>query len=178
MRRKITLALLILVCFLLQCSVFCFFEIASVVPNILLILTISFGFMQGKKEGLLVGFFSGLLIDLFYGIGSVLGVYALIYMYLGFFSGFFCKVYFDEDVKVPMVMIAGSDLIYNTAVYLFLFLLRGKLNYFAYLRSVVLPELVYTVLVTIVLYRIFYRINKYLVKKEARGKMALWLRNY
>ena len=75
-------------------------------------------------------------------------------------------------------MIACSDLIYNTAVYLFLFFLRGKLNYFAYLGSVVLPELVYTVLVTVVLYRIFYRINKYLVKKEARGKMALWLRNY
>ena len=175
MRRRITMVILVLTCFLLQSTVFKNLEISSIVPNVLLILTISFGFMQGKKEGIMVGFFSGLLIDIFFG--SALGLYALIYMYLGYASGFFCKVYFDEDIKVPMVMVACGDLIYNMAVYLILFVMRGKLDFFAYMSMVMIPELVYTVLVTIVLYRLFYRINKWLVKKESRGKHALWLRN-
>ena len=90
MRRKITLAFLILAAFLLQTTVFQYFQIASVTPNLLLILTSAFGLMRGKKEGLMVGFFSGLMIDLFYG--SLFGFYALLYMYIGYLNGFFCKV--------------------------------------------------------------------------------------
>lgn len=46
-------------------TVFQTLSIASIVPNLLLILTVSFGFMRGKKEGMFVGFFCGLLIDIF-----------------------------------------------------------------------------------------------------------------
>ena len=76
MRRKLILAVLILLAFVLQGTVFQTLSIASIVPNLLLILTVSFGFMRGKKEGMFVGFFCGLLIDIFYG--SMIGFYALI----------------------------------------------------------------------------------------------------
>ena len=66
MRRKITLAFLILAAFLLQTTVFQYFQIASVTPNLLLILTSAIWADARKKEGLMVGFFSGLMIDLFY----------------------------------------------------------------------------------------------------------------
>lgn len=52
-------------------------------------LTVSFGFMRGKKEGMFVGFFCGLLIDIFYG--SMIGFYALIYMYMDFAMAFCIK---------------------------------------------------------------------------------------
>ena len=111
MRRKITLAFLILAAFLLQTTVFQYFQIASVTPNLLLILTSAFGLMRGKKEGLMVGFFSGLMIDLFYG--SLFGFYALLYMYIGYLNGFFCKVFYDDDIKVHIVLVAASDLVYS-----------------------------------------------------------------
>ena len=111
MRRKLILAVLILLAFVLQGTVFQTLSIASIVPNLLLILTVSFGFMRGKKEGMFVGFFCGLLIDIFYG--SMIGFYALIYMYIGFCNGFLYKIFFDEDVKVPMVLVAGSDIAYG-----------------------------------------------------------------
>ena len=66
MRRKLILAVLILLAFVLQGTVFQTLSIASIVPNLLLILTVSFGFMRGKKEGMFVGFFCGLLIYIFY----------------------------------------------------------------------------------------------------------------
>ena len=67
MKRCITIGIIIVICFLLQCTVFHYIELAGVVPNLLLIVTMSFGLMRGRREGLLVGFFSGLLIDIFFG---------------------------------------------------------------------------------------------------------------
>ena len=65
MRRKLILAALVLVTFLLQSTVFKALAIASVSPNLLLILTVSFGLMCGKRIGMFTGFLSGLMIDLF-----------------------------------------------------------------------------------------------------------------
>ena len=96
MKRCITIGIIIVICFLLQCTVFHYIELAGVVPNLLLIVTMSFGLMRGRREGLLVGFFSGLLIDIFFG--SVLGPYAFIYMTLGYGNGFFHRIYYVEDV--------------------------------------------------------------------------------
>lgn len=136
MRRKITLAFLILAAFLLQTTVFQYFQIASVTPNLLLILTSAFGLMRGKKEGLMVGFFSGLMIDLFYG--SLFGFYALLYMYIGYLNGFFCKVYYDDDIKVHIVLVAASDLVYSLLMYVLQFLLRVRLHFFDYLAHIIL----------------------------------------
>ena len=86
------------------------------------------GLMRGRKSGLWTGFFSGLLVDLFYG--SVFGFYALIYMYAGFFSGYAFRIYYDDDIKVPMALTAIMDLFYNLAVYGLQFFLRGRLGTF------------------------------------------------
>lgn len=175
MKRKITLAILILVCFLLQTTVFRSLEMGQVAPNLLIILTISFGFMQGKKEGLMVGFFSGLLIDIFHG--DILGFYAMLYMYIGYLSGFFCKIFFEDDIKVSVVMVAVGDFLLNFGIFIIRFLFRGRIDLYSYLKMVILPEIVYTVLLSVLLYRIFYWINKRLVTGEMRGTSALWLRN-
>ena len=67
MRRKIAIAILLIVCFILQTTVFKVLAVAGISPNLLIIVTAAFGFMRGRKEGMFVGFFAGLLIDLFYG---------------------------------------------------------------------------------------------------------------
>ncbi|HIV11720.1 MAG: rod shape-determining protein MreD [Clostridiales bacterium] len=169
MRRKITLAVLILAVFILQGTIFQTLSIASISPNLLLILTVSFGFMRGKQEGLFVGFFCGLLIDIFYGYENVVGFYALLYMYIGFFNGFLYKVFYDEDIKVPMLLVGVSDLAYGLVVYGIQFLLRGRLDVFVYLYRIIIPEMVYTVLITVIFYRILFWLNRKLTETEWEG---------
>ena len=169
MRRKITLAVLILAVFILQGTIFQTLSIASISPNLLLILTVSFGFMRGKQEGLFVGFFCGLLIDIFYGYENVVGFYALLYMYIGFFNGFLYKVLYDEDIKVPMLLVGVSDLAYGLVVYGIQFLLRGRLDVFVYLYRIIIPEMVYTVLITVIFYRILFWLNRKLTETEWEG---------
>ena len=60
-KRGVITAVLIFACYLLQCTVFSSLELAGIKPNLMIILTSSIGFMRGSKEGMLVGFFSGLL---------------------------------------------------------------------------------------------------------------------
>lgn len=166
MKRCITIGIIIVICFLLQCTVFHYIELAGVVPNLLLIVTMSFGLMRGRREGLLVGFFSGLLIDIFFG--SVLGPYAFIYMTLGYGNGFFHRIYYVEDVLLPMIMISLNDFIYNIIIYVVFFFMRNRLDFLGYLKDVMLPEMIYTILITLFFYKILVRINLRLKRvKEA-----------
>lgn len=104
MKSKIALFFMILISFLLQCTLLHVISIGSITPNLILILCISMGLMRGRKSGLWTGFFCGFLVDMFYG--SVFGFYALIYMYIGFLSGYAHRICYDDDIKVP-VMLAG-----------------------------------------------------------------------
>lgn len=173
MKSKLVLAFTILLSFLLQCTVLHVFSIGSITPNLLLILCVSMGLMRGKKSGLWVGFFSGLLIDLFYG--SLFGFYALIYMYVGYFSGYACRIYYDDDVKVPMFLVAGMDFFYNIAVYALQFLLRGRLGFGTYFSRIIIPEIFYTTFLTLIVYRFFYYINYRFMNITRKESESIWV---
>jgi len=129
--------------------------------------TSSFGFMRGKKEGMMVGFISGLFVDIMFN--DLIGFYALIYMVLGYANGFFRKIFYDDDIKLPLILIAASDFLYGNIVCIFMFVMRSKFRYLYYLKSVIIPELIYTILVTIILYQIILNINKKLEAEEKRS---------
>jgi len=163
--RKIVVALLILACFILQTTVFRSLAFAGIVPNLLIILTSSFGFMRGEKDGLIIGFFCGFLCDIFFG--EVLGLYALIIMYIGYINGKFSRIFYPEDIKLPIALIVVSDLSYGIICYVLLFLLSGNLDFPYYFIKVILPEALYTIVITMVLYPLILKIN---VKLEVREK--------
>ena len=167
MRRKITVFLIIAVCYLLQSTVFQALSFASISPNLMIVVVSAFGFMRGKKEGLWIGFFTGLLLDIF--TGSILGFYALLNMYVGYFNGFFRKMFYPEDIKLPMLLIAVSDFSCSLIIYFLLFLFRGKFDILYYLLNIMIPELVYTMVVTIFLYFIILKINQKLETIEKRS---------
>jgi rod shape-determining protein MreD len=167
LKRKIVTIAIILVCFLLESTVFQGLSLGTITPNLLIVVTSSFGFMRGKKEGMMVGFISGLLVDIMFN--DLIGFYALIYMVIGYANGFFRKIFYDDDIKLPLILIAASDFLYGNIVCIFMFIMRSKFHYLFYLKNVIIPELIYTILVTIVLYQIILYINKKLEAEEKRS---------
>ena len=115
---------------------------------------------------MIIGFFCGLLKDILGG--NLLGFYALIYMLIGYGNGFFQRVFYDEDIKLPLALIAGSEFLYGMVIYCPLFMLK-VIPFLHYLRHVIMPELVYTILVTLVLYQIILHINRRLEEEEKRS---------
>ena len=165
-RRLITIAM-ILICFLLEGSVFHQLAFARIKPNLLIIVTSSFGFMRGKKEGMFVGVVSGLMADLFWG--STLGFNMLLYTVIGYVNGTFQRMFYDDDIKLPIMLIGSSGLVYGLATYACIYMLRGDFAFFTYLINIIFPELVYTILITLILYQVILHINKKLEAEEQRS---------
>ncbi len=167
MRRRISMALLIIITAFIQCCLFQQFEIASIRPNLLLIITVSFGLMRGRRSGLLTGFFCGLILDICFP--GQLGLQALIYMWLGYGAGYFYRIFYDDDIKTPLLLLTGADLIYGVMQYLFTFLLRGRISFLFYLNRIIIPEMLYTVILTLITYRFLYQLNRRLSKTDKRS---------
>ncbi len=167
MYRKITMLLLILISYLIQSTMIRILPMGGVAPNLLIILTSSFGFMRGKKDGMFIGFISGLVIDILFG--KIFGFYALVYLVIGYLNGFFASIFYPEDIKLPMVLITSSELVYCFMIYVFRFLIQGKLRFGYYFVHVILPEIVYTLFVTIIVYKIILNINEWLEDLERRN---------
>ena len=155
MKRVIILGILITICFVLQTALFPFLEIAGIAPDLMLILTVSFGLMRGRKEGMLVGFFCGFLYDVYFGYA--IGPFMILYMILGYCNGFFHRLYLVEDVLLPIIIILVDDLIFNFATYVI---------FATYLKDIILPEMIYTALITLIVFKFFAFVNKTLKKME------------
>ncbi len=167
LKRTIVTALFILICYMLQCTVFPNLALASIKPNLMIVVTAAFGFMRGTKEGMLIGFFSGLLMDIQFG--SILGFYALIYLLVGYVNGLFEQMYFDEDIKLPLILIAASEFVYGLVIYVLMFLLRSEFDFLHYLSHIIIPELIYTIVVTLGLYPFILFVNQKLEAEEKRS---------
>ena len=167
MLRKIIVFIIISICFVLQTTTLQSISFAGITPNLLIIVVAAFGLMRGKTEGMYIGFFSGLLVDIF--CGFYLGIYALLYMYVGYITGLFQKRFYPEDLKLPLLIITASDFATNMIIYLILFLTRSRFEFGYYFSNIILPELVYTMIVTIFLYLLLLKINQKLEAYEKRS---------
>ena len=156
----------IFISFLLQTAVLPRLLPLHVIPNLLIILTASSGFMKGENVGITVGFFCGLLYDAFFG--GVIGFHALLYTYVGFLNGKFSRVFYPEDVKLPLALITISDLTYSLTCYVFLFLIWGKLDFPYYFLHVILPEMIVTLIATLFLYPLFLKLNEWLLRRQRK----------
>lgn len=166
MRRIIVTILIAITCFVLQGTLFKTFSFGNVSPNLVLVFVVSFALMRGKKTGIVSGFCLGILSDIF--LMPVIGFYALLFMYIGYFAGSFNKVFFKEDVKLPIALIAGSDILYGFACYCFMFLLRGRLNIGYYFVNVCIPECIFTMVITVIFYPLFLMVDHLLLKGERK----------
>ncbi|MBP3728832.1 MAG: rod shape-determining protein MreD [Lachnospiraceae bacterium] len=166
MKRGVAYLLLILAFFLAQNNIFAASSLIITVPNLLLILVFSIGFMRGSFEGMLIGFVCGLLTDLFFG--STIGLSALIFAVLGYGIGMLGQIYYTEYVSLPLLLCVASDLMYLLGIYLFAILLAGGRGFGSYLVNIVLPEMLYTGLMAVVLYPLLKRTEKLIDRWEKK----------
>ena len=97
------------------------------------------------------------------------------YMYIGFLSGYAHRICYDDDVKVPIFLAGAGDILYGLAVYALQFLLRGRLGLGTYLSRIILPETFYTIILTLIVYRVFYYINYHLMSPLKKESESIWV---
>ena len=72
---------------------------------------------------------------------------------------------------------AVTDFIYSMYIYVFGFLLRGRLEFGIYFTQIILPEIIYTVLITLIFYRLLFKINHALMDRQKEERQSLWIRD-
>lgn len=166
MRRIIINVLVMVLAFTIQCCVFPLIPILTATPNLLLILTFSFGFIYGSRAGMWYGLFAGILLDLFYS--GPFGFYTLLFINIGYLNGIFTKYYYEDYITLPLIMGLVNEIIYNFYIYIFRFLIRSRLDILYYVKEIMIPELILSVVTTLLIYRFFLFTNRRLEEMENR----------
>lgn len=167
MKRAILTLFVVLAGFFLQNNFFTMLNIVRIAPNVLLVITCIFGFLRGQKEGVLVGLLSGLLMDCFFG--ATLGFYSIIYMCLGYLNGCFHRFFYNDNIIIPVFICGVSDLLYGCYIFVFRFALRNRLNFKFYLSTIMIPELLYTIVIALLAFGILSAINHKIEEIEKRS---------
>lgn len=150
-RNFFIIIVLIIAAFLLQYSVFIRIPAVNYAPNLMLILTFSFAYIRNKNAGMVVGFFSGLIIDIFYC--EVIGYNALILLIVGYICGSLKKVYYSDSLFTQLFILSLCDLSCSLVYYFFWFILRSRFAFVHNLLYVIIPEFLFTLLAGIILIR-------------------------
>lgn len=95
-------------------------------------------------------------------------VYALVYLYIGAANGVFHSIFYQDDIKLPLVLILTSDFVYSFICYILLFLLRRRFDFIFYLKNIIIPEIVYTIFVTVFIYPCILLLNR-TTEEDERG---------
>ena len=158
--RVVLCIVLAVSCFMLQSNFTRIIPILTAAPNLLLIVTFSVGFLKGRMWGMLTGL----------GCGGVLGYYTLIFIYIGYFNGIFTRVLAHDMVVMPVLLCSANELIYSIYIYVFSFLLFGRVNIADYIKNLALPELLMTAIATIIVYGVIMTVDRHLTEAEKKGE--------
>ncbi len=163
--------LFMFISFLLQSTLLSQFTIGDITPNLLIITVAATGLLLGRRFGMISGFIGGLVVDIFFG--KVIGLYALLYMLIGYLNGLFRKTLFPGDFKLPVALIAGSDLVFGHGCYLLMFFFRGDFNYVYYLTKIILPEVIYTTIIAIFYFPVIRFVIDRIKKHEEKAEQNI-----
>lgn len=166
MKRVIGQGLIVILAFIFQSTIFAAWSFNGIKPNLLLIIAVFFGFSAGTNQGLLTGFFGGLLCDIFFG--TYIGVYAFLFMLCGGLGGIAAKSFYQDEIVFPYMTIMLSDALFGIVCYVAAFLIRGRFAFLSYLQHVLLPEVLYTLLLSLCILPFLRKYNRFFEKWEQK----------
>ena len=163
--RILVLALLVLINFVLQSTLFPHIAIFGAIPDTALILIVSYAIMRNEIEGALFGLFAGLVQDL--SSGLFIGIFALLGFLLGYVCGKPFKDFFKDNYFLPFMVVLLASTVHQFLLYVTTVMFTGQIEFWFYARAIILPTVVYTVSLSIPVYVLMHLINKKLEKHEA-----------
>ena len=152
MRRAAFFLLMVVVSLTLQTTFLAFAPIQRVRPDLLLILTIYFGFSTSTVSGGLLAFCMGTLLDLF--SGNVFGLYAFSRSLIFFATRLFKHEFYWEGFSFQLAFVFITAMLEGGLLLVFLSgLSSGPLrNLFPAILTTLLPQSVCTALFTLPLF--------------------------
>ncbi|MFQ5454844.1 MAG: rod shape-determining protein MreD [Nitrospirota bacterium] len=115
-------------------------SIHGITPEIGLVIVYCIGMFYGEVEGIVIGFYLGVILDIFSGgfwynfLGKTL---------IGLLSGLLGKSILNLKLYFNISMIFLFSLIEGVLVYLMLEMLEKDINFFETLKGIIIPQSIY-----------------------------------
>ena len=161
--RVIIIGLLLVIVHTLEATLFQYLRIGNIAPNFMIMIIVSFALLRGSKEGAIVGAVAGFLYDISFGMH--LGPTIISYALIGYICGKLNKNFYRENFIIPFLCTLFSSLFYSVTNIISL-ILRGRLNFGYFIKSIVIPELIYTITLSLIIYQVAYLINEKIEQRE------------
>ncbi|MBN8570088.1 MAG: rod shape-determining protein MreD [Ignavibacteria bacterium] len=118
----------------------------NIAPDLVILMVIYVGIARGHIEGSIIGFLSGLMIDML--SGSFLGLSALSYTLAGFIAGYFCIKEREEFLKKYFLIgIVFLCALIGNSIYFLIFYQGSPISVFNIFLIYVLSTTTYTTIV-------------------------------
>ncbi len=120
----------------------------NIVPDIVLIGVVILAIKRGKIEGMLGGFFAGLIVDSV--SGNFIGLYSLAYVLAGFFAGFFEEPQDKVISKGAFILVMTVASLISNFIYFEIYFLSGSslLSFVEVIYKYIFPTTLYTLILS------------------------------
>ena len=152
-------AVVIVLLYALQTSLFTFVSFDGFSANLVLLLTVSIAFLCGHEKGAFVGFMAGLLQDS--TAGSYFGLATFSYLTIGLIFGKFSVNLFREQSLLPVLSSIPALAIHFAITIAFLFLLNYQIDLIKFMRFDFWPTAIMQVVLAYPVHRLVLALNNF-----------------
>ncbi len=135
----------------------------DIVPDLILIMVISYGLLRGPDEGLFFGLAAGLFLDLVGG--GLIGIQTLSKSIAGFSAGLLEKTIFKDNLLVPVIAALIGTLVLESVNVLMYLSFNSNYNYWLVLVSAIIPLSLYNAVFAPVIYHLFLKMERFIIEK-------------
>ena len=150
--------------YVLQTSLLPLIAYRGISPDLMLLLTVSFAFLRGTRQGGLMGFSVGLMQDL--ATGTFLGINAFTHLLIGMACGHFSDRVFKEQFFLPVLASLAATAANYFILALLMVLLGYRFNPVSSVQAMLIPMLIYQLAFAYPVHRLTYALDKQLSEKE------------
>lgn len=164
--KKMVAVFLVFLTVMIESTALAKIQIRGILPNLSLIVVISYGLIEGNRWGHNIGLLIGLIQDVLFC--SYIGFFSLLYFYLGHLSGYGHRILRRGNLLIPLLLVVAGDLLYGFLCYIFKYFFAGQIHAMYYISHIIIPEAAYTSLFVLPIYSVLAwlsrKISRYHVK--------------
>lgn len=162
--RFIYLFIVLYLALIVQTTLIDYIKVFNIKPNLVLALIVCVALIRGDKEASFFGLAAGLLQDILCGLS--IGPYALMGFIVGFALGGFNKRFYRDNVFVCAIITFVVSIIYEGIIILPTIPLSDYQLILQLIKSDIIVEALYNVVISIPVYILILKINDKIVIRE------------
>ena len=156
--KYVAQGIVVFLAYIIQTTILPHLKLFGVVPNLILVIVISFALYFRAFDAVVAGIILGVLADVF--SGKAFGFNTVMYIIFALACGKLINKFIQLSALTASLVTFLGSVLYSLALYFTFFFLWGEFRILALFNEIILPEALYTMLISIPVLLIIKRLSK------------------